>query len=107
MTNQHAFYALKNHNSKTVSVNLSKVLRPELFAFLEKICRFDRRFNVVLRLASRFTRSERSAGQESDVSFAALEYRCRVRRYLYELYGLNYGEAYQVTDAITDWAWSE
>ncbi len=107
MTNQHAFYALENHNGETVSVNLSKSLRPELFAFLEKICRFDRRFNVVFRLASRFTRSERGAGQESDVSFAALEYRCRVRRYLHELYGVNYGEAYQVSDAIIDWGWGE
>lgn len=49
MTNQHAFYALENSNGETVSVNLSKTLRPELFAFLEKICRFDYRFNVVFR----------------------------------------------------------
>jgi hypothetical protein len=106
MTNQHAFYALENLNGETVSVNLSKTLRPELFAFLEKICRFDYRFNVVFRLASRLTRSERGASVDSEISFGATEYRGRVRRYLHELYGLNYGEAYQVSDAIIDWAWN-
>ena len=105
MTNQHAFYALENSNGETVSVNLSKTLRPELFAFLEKVCRFDYRFNVVFRLAARLTRSERGASIDSEISFGATEYRGRVRRYLHELYGLNYGEAYQVSDAIIDWAW--
>lgn len=105
MTTQHAFFALENSDGATVSVNLKKALRPELFAFLEKVCRFDYRFNVVLRLCARLTRSERGAEFDSEISFGATEYRARVRRYLHELYGVNYGEAYQVTDAIIDWGW--
>lgn len=107
--NQNALYALKNNIGETLANVVNEhATDARLVEYVEKICRFDSRFNIVLRLACRF--AARSASiffdgpEREEIEKAAVEYRERVREYLEKIYGFTYRNQYAVTDAVIEWA---